>query len=261
MIREGERIKFRLLPDSKKYEAKVLASDDNIISFRPESLPVELSKGRSIVITIQSGNQFNEYYAEVKEIKGNIIDARWLWEKSRQYFRVDDAFPVEMKKIENAPLRRSRLFLGYPAEREEAEVEAPDETISPKLWKLLNDINTKLSLILEKLQFDDEGFIKAEVRHVNVSASGIKFRVDEKVDPGDTVEIKMLLPTCPPTGIITYGRVVRSKDLGNGQYEVALHFTDIEDEVRDEIIQYTLKRQRELIRRQRQKRGESGCDD
>lgn len=256
MIHEGERIEFRLLPDSKRYQAIVLKSDDERVFIRSKVLPVEVSKGRSIVITIKKGEQFYEYHAEVNEIEGDKIGARWLWEKSRQYFRVDDAFPIEIRKIENVPLRRSRIFLGYPFEREEAEVEAPDETISPKLWKLLTDINTKLSLILEKLQFDAEGFIKAEIRHVNVSASGIKFRIDEKVDVGDTVEIKMLLPTCPPTGIITYGNVVRVKEIGNGQYEVALHFTDIEDEVRDEIIQYTLKRQRELIRRQRQQRGE-----
>ncbi len=256
MLHEGEKIEFKLLPDSKTYNANVLFSDDDRVSFQSREIPVELLKGRNISITIRSGNEFNEYYAEVLEIYEDKITARWLWEKSRQYFRVDDAFPVDIKKINDIPLKRSRVFLGYPAERIEAEVEAPDETISPKLWKLLNDINTKLSLILEKLQFDEEGFLRAEVRHVNVSASGIKFKVDDKVNVGDTVEVKMLLPTCPPTGIITYGTVVRTKDLGNGQYEVALHFTDIEDEVRDEIIQYTLKRQRELIRRQRQRRGE-----
>lgn len=257
MIHNGERIEFRVLPDARRYQAVVLHCDDERISFQTREIPVEISKGRSIVITIKSGNQLNDYYIEVSEIKGDIITAKWLWEKSRQYFRVDDAFPVDLRKIEDTiPVKRSRVFLGYPAEREETEVEAPDETISPRLWKLLTDINTKLSLILEKLQFDEEGFINAEVRHVNVSASGIKFRIDEKVEVGDTVEIKMLLPTCPPTGIITYGSVVKSRDLGDGQYEVALHFTDIEDEVRDEIIQYTLKRQRELIRKQRKQRGE-----
>lgn len=257
MINNGERIEFRVLPDARRYQAVVLHCDDERISFQTREIPVEISKGRSIVITIKRGNQLNDYYIEVSEIKGDIITAKWLWEKSRQYFRVDDAFPVDLRKIEDTiPVKRSRVFLGYPAEREETEVEAPDETISPRLWKLLTDINTKLSLILEKLQFDEEGFINAEVRHVNVSASGIKFRIDEKVEVGDTVEIKMLLPTCPPTGIITYGSVVRSRDLGDGQYEVALHFTDIEDEVRDEIIQYTLKRQRELIRKQRKQRGE-----
>lgn len=257
MIHEGERIEFRLLPDSKRYQASVLYSDDEELSFQLKDLPVEVSKGRTLVIIIQRDAHINEYYAEVSEIKGDSITAKWLWEKSRQYFRVDDAFPVDIRRVEDIPpIKRSRVFLGYPAEREQAEVEAPDETISPRLWKLLTDINTKLSLILEKLQFEEEGFVKAEVRHVNVSASGIKFRLEEKVEVGDTVEIKMLLPTCPPTGIITYGNVVRAKDLGNGQYEVALHFTDIEDEVRDEIIQYTMKRQRELIRRQRKQRGD-----
>lgn len=257
MINNGERIEFRVLPDARRYQAVVLHCDDERISFQTRETPVEISEGRSIVITIKKDNQLNDYNIEVSEIKGDIITAKWLWEKSRQFFRVDDAFPVDLRKIEGTiPVKRSRVFFGYPVERNEQEVEAPDETISPRLWKLLTDINTKLSLILEKLQFDEEGFINAEVRHVNVSASGIRFRTDKKVEVGDTVEIKMLLPTCPPTGIITYGSVVRSRDLGDGKYEVALHFTDIEDEVRDEIIQYTLKRQRELIRKQRKQRGE-----
>jgi hypothetical protein len=252
----GERFEFRLVPDSKRYSATVLSSDDDTISFQAKELPVELTTGRSIVIMIRKGEEINEYYAEIRDIKGERVNAKWVWGRSRQYFRVDDAFPVDFRKVDNVLFKRSKVFLGYPAERIEPEVEAPDESISPKLWRLLTDINTKLSMILEKLQFDEEGFFKAEVRHVNVSASGIKFRTEEKVEIGQTVEIKMLLPTCPPTGIITYGSVVRSKDLGNGQYEVALHFKDIEDEVRDEIIQYTLKRQREIIRRQRQQRGE-----
>lgn len=256
MIHDGENIEFRLLSDSKRYNATVLSSNDERVSFRAEALPFKLSEGKNIVVTIRREDRFNDLYAEVSEVTGDRITAKWLWERSRQYFRVDDAFPVNIKKVKDIPAKRSRVFLGYPAEREDIEIEAPDETISPKLWKLLTDINSKLSLILEKLQFDEEGFVKAEVRHVNVSASGIRFRLDEKVDPGDTVEIKMLLPTCPPTGIITYGTVVRVKELEDGQYEVALHFTDIEDEVRDEIIQYTLKRQRELIKRQRQLRGE-----
>lgn len=254
MIREGEGIEFRILPDSKRYQAMVLYSDDETVALQTEQEPLQISKGKIIIITIKKEDHPNEYYAEPFEIKERIIKAKWLWEKSRQYFRVDDAFPVKIRKVKDTEpetARRSRIFLGYPVEREEAQVEAPDETISPKLWKLLTDISTKLSLILEKLQFDEEGFIKTAVRQVNISASGIKFRVDEKVEVGDTVEIKMLLPTCPPTGIITYGNVVRSKDIGNGQYEVALHFTNIEDEVRDEIFHYTLKRQRELIRKQR----------
>jgi c-di-GMP-binding flagellar brake protein YcgR len=55
--------------------------------------------------------------------------------------------------------------------------------------------------------------------------------------------------------VLTYGTVVRAHDLGNGHYEVALQFTDIDDTVRDEIIQYALNRQRDIIRNMREQRG------
>jgi c-di-GMP-binding flagellar brake protein YcgR len=79
----------------------------------------------------------------------------------------------------------------------------------------------------------------------------VRFAIDEKVEIGDVIEIKMLLPSYPPIGILTYGNVVRVNDAGNGQYEIALHFLDMEDEVRNEIIKYAVKRQRDIIRKQR----------
>jgi c-di-GMP-binding flagellar brake protein YcgR len=65
----------------------------------------------------------------------------------------------------------------------------------------------------------------------------------------------MLLPANPPVGILTHGKVVKMQETGNGEYDVGLSFVDIDEEVRDAIIQYTLKRQREIIRKQRQQRG------
>jgi c-di-GMP-binding flagellar brake protein YcgR len=72
--------------------------------------------------------------------------------------------------------------------------------------------------------------------------------------PGDKLEIKMLLPTGPPIGIITYGNVVRANEIGNDQYEVSLHFSDMDEEVREEIIRYAINRQREIIRKERQQK-------
>jgi c-di-GMP-binding flagellar brake protein YcgR len=81
----------------------------------------------------------------------------------------------------------------------------------------------------------------------------LKVFTPDKAEVGDKLEIKMLLPTYPPIGILAFGRVVRSEKADNNEYELALHFDDMDEDIRDEIIQYTLKRQRELIRSQRQK--------
>jgi len=182
-------------------------------------------------------------------LKQNELEQKDL--EARGYFRVDDVFPVISRKVtEASPYRKSKVFPGYSMEISYMDVS--DGTINPQLWKMLVDINTKLGLILEHLQLESEGLIKAEDMPVNISASGIRFKMKEKVDIGDVIEIKMLLPTYPPVGILTYGNIVQVNDLGNGEYEVALYFSDMDDEVKDEIIQYALKRQREILRKNKQ---------
>jgi c-di-GMP-binding flagellar brake protein YcgR len=52
--------------------------------------------------------------------------------------------------------------------------------------------------------------------------------------------------------LLLYGSVVRAEDAGEGETEIALQFTDIDDELRDEIIQYALMRQRDIIRKSRE---------
>ena len=66
------------------------------------------------------------------------------------------------------------------------------------------------------------------------------------------VEVKMLLPMIPPMGIMVYGHVVRVSQADGDGHEVAIHFSDISEEVRDEIIRYALSRQREVLRSRRQ---------
>lgn len=169
----------------------------------------------------------------------------------REYFRVNDIFPVLSRRVTgDVPGRKSKVFAGYSMEV--SDVDISDETINPQLWKILVDINTKLGLVLKKLELESEGLIKAEDIPVNISASGMRFKMKERVALGDIIEIRMLLPTYPPVGILTYGNVVEARDLGNGEYEVASRFSDLDDEVRDEIIQYTLNRQREILRKQKQ---------
>jgi len=54
-------------------------------------------------------------------------------------------------------------------------------------------------------------------------------------------------------GILVFGRVARVDKAENDEYELALHFDEMDEDIREEIIQYTLQRQREFIRSQRLK--------
>jgi hypothetical protein len=245
-LSKGETVNYSIMPEITKYSAMVVSLDENTIVLQTKDVQ-DIQKGKYIIIT---GPDF-KYYTEAVSMKGNILTLKHVWEEKRSYFRVDDAFPVEAKRMKaDIPYKKSKIFRGYDVET--PDIDQLDEAIHPQLWQILVDINAKLTSILDSLRFESEGFKKSEEKIVNLSASGIRFTMSEKVTAGDKLEIKMLLPTGPPVGVITYGNVIRVNEIGNDQYEVSLHFSDMDEEVREEIIRYAINRQREMIRKERQ---------
>ena len=245
-LSKGETVYYNIMPEITRYGATVISADDDTIVLETKDIQ-DIREGKYIIIT---GSDF-KYYTEAVNRKGNVLTLKQVWKEKRSYFRVDDVFPVEAKKIRaDVPHMKSKIFRGYDLEMPDTDL--PDETINPKLWKMLVDINTKLTTILDRLVFESEGLKEGENKVVNLSASGMRFTINEKVMPGDKLEIKMLLPTGPPIGVLAHGNVVRVNDIGNGQYEVSLHFSDVDEEVREELIRYAINRQREIIRKERQ---------
>ncbi len=102
---------------------------------------------------------------------------------------------------------------------------------------------------MERLHLESEKFAAVEHRRVNLSESGMLFTIDERVEAGDIIEIKMILPEYPPVGILTYGKVVRVNNRGDNTYDIAVHFldTDSDSKVKDGIVKYLLRRQREIL--------------
>ncbi len=99
---------------------------------------------------------------------------------------------------------------------------------------------------------EKEGMLPSEKKMVNISASGLRFTLSHSVEVGDVLEIKLLLPTYPPVAVFAYGEVKRVEALSGGKFEVAVEYLNMGEPVRNEIIQYTLSRQRETIRRSRE---------
>jgi hypothetical protein len=248
-LNPGDRICYRVVPEIFRYTATVQSVNGHILELRlHEDAPAVVNRGQYIMITEADGN--GEHYSEVTAWDGCLVQLRRLWTGKRGFFRVDDVFPVLYRLIpDNVPRQTSRFFSGFGVTQDTLEV--PDDSINPKVWRMLVDINTKLGLVLERLNLEGEGLTQAKSIPVNISASGLRLIMDHKVETGNTLELKMLLPIYPPVGVLTYGYVVRVEELDRGQYATSLNFIDLIDEVRDVIIQYTLKRQRELVRRER----------
>ncbi|MBI5634131.1 MAG: PilZ domain-containing protein [Nitrospirae bacterium] len=245
----GEQIFFRIAKEEARYSATIVsANDTNIVIRANGDMPLKALKGDQLIISCPD----SDFYTEILNRDNTMFSVKRLWCDRREFFRVDDVFPVDCRKIKDAgAAKRPKLVAGFGSDT--GTFELPEDAVHPKLWNMLVDINTKLGMILERMDLQAEGFAQIENRRVNLSATGLKVTTREKAEVGDNLEIKMLLPTYPPIGILAFGRVVRVHKTDNDEYELALHFDDMDEDIRDEIIQYTLKRQRELIRSQREK--------
>jgi hypothetical protein len=254
MLNPGEQVHYRFMQETDIHNARVISiKDDTLTLCISNDAPANFPEGLHVMVS----NENLDFYTEACSREGTTLQLKMIWSEKREYFRVDDIFPLIIKKVcSTSACRTSRVFSGFS--QDVPSMDLPDESIHPQLWKILVDITIKLSLVLERLLLESEGLIKAENKEVNVSAAGMRYTTEEKIEVGDVIEVKLLLPTYPTVGILTYGDVMRVLDLGNGEYEIGLRFTDMDDEVRDELIQYTLKRQRELIRKQRGQRGNNG---
>ncbi|MBF0608534.1 MAG: PilZ domain-containing protein [Candidatus Magnetobacterium sp. LHC-1] len=253
-LKVGDNIICKYQPKYEQYKAEVLSvKDEDIVVRQLELVPVSVFKGQNVFFMVGGSG----YFAEIVNVEDNKIYMKSVGAEERDSFRVEDVMPVIVKKVDgDAHIKRAKVIseVGVDMSRLRKYVgDVADDTVSPAVWKMLVDINAKLGVILDMLTFGREGLMNAEEVQVNISASGMSLNVNERYSVRDCVEVKMLLPTSPPVGVIVYGVVVRVRDLKTiANSEIAITFIDMEEDVRDELLQYTLKRQREILRRQRE---------
>ncbi|RMG74076.1 MAG: PilZ domain-containing protein [Nitrospirae bacterium] len=250
MIVTGDKVIVSLVEEKKTLEGEVSSFDSErgLCEIKTGADSVEDFNNKAVVI----------YYADkmltarVIEARGGEIRVEISGEERRSFFRVDDAFPIKIKKVKDKPL--ASRFLTYYAPSKLGSVST--EYYEDALMRTMQEINRKLDYLINTLILKEEGLLFEDVRPVNISASGMRLMLEEEAEVGDVVELKMVLPSTPPIALLTYGEVVRvQKREENGKilYETALRFTEMSEDIRDEIIQYTLKREREIIKNRKLK--------
>lgn len=246
-LREGDDVLIRTEDGYMSLHGRVEGFEGPGYVIRPEEKVPGL-EGRNLLIVHASGS----ISVRVEEIRPEgVLFLLPSGEERRAFFRVDDVIPVRVKRADSNSPSGSARFISPPLSIEGLEPISEDVKEGPML-NLLKEINTKLDFLINNLMMKNEGLSYDERLPVNLSATGMRFDFDEEVRVGDIMEVKMVLPTYPPVAILTYGEVVRVREVEKGGrtvYETALKFTEMTEEVREEIIQYTLKRQREVIKR------------
>ncbi|HBH62320.1 MAG TPA: hypothetical protein DDX85_11415 [Nitrospiraceae bacterium] len=184
--------------------------------------------------------------------------------EQRSFFRIDDiisvvANPVHVDRDKAEAFRKqivsSKAFslIETPGMSQlDSEDTLLENHKNTGLYPMMAEIQTKLDFIINHLMLDKEGLLRSEKKVVNISASGIRFTIEHPVKVNEIMEIKLLLPTYPPVAVFAYGEVKRVKDLGDNKHEVSLEYLNMDESVRNEIIQYTLSHQRETIRKSKE---------
>ena len=186
-------------------------------------------------------------------------------DERRSHFRIDDvisvvANPVHIDKEKSqefaktvASSRAFSLMENQNVDMVDDESVLPKDPDNIKLFDMMNEVKAKLDFIINQFMLEKEGLNKPEKKFVNISASGIRFTVDYAVKEGEIIDIKLLLPTYPPVAVFAYGEVQRAVPLDDGKYDIALEYLNMSESVKNEIIQYAFARQRESIRRVKNK--------
>ena len=125
--------------------------------------------------------------------------------------------------------------------------EETEESLDPRLIGLLADMNRKLDRILASLDTDLDGQ-RQTIMAVNISGSGLRLTVSERIRAKQLLAMRITLPLSPTAVVVFIGEVTRVRDKGSGQFEIALKYLTIDEMDRDQIVRYTFKRLRESVR-------------
>jgi hypothetical protein len=184
-------------------------------------------------------------------------------EERRRFFRIDDEVnlmyklidekaAVEPSYISDHILNNCSLSAAIDmVSQESALLLNRLERSQPEVADYLRLLDNKIDLLVQALMMQGGEFTQKNTRNANLSATGLAFESEEKLETGAYIEIRMMLVSCMAV-IVTYGKVVYCKlnKASDGQfpYVVGVDYINMKDQDRELLIKHVVKRQLQQIR-------------
>jgi len=270
-VHKGQIVDFEVecVGKSPKYMARIENINDTTLSIIivEDDFSIKDSAGgiKGFIQGKKKGLPFSLYVEAESITDSGVMLLKHI--PARTHLRVDTFIPFKYQKItaqEFQSRRKQQLNSGtidsdghlLALQRYGKEESDSTSPVSAEIIAELYSINKKLDFIIKALGKPEEKNIAGNDRiEVNISGAGVKFKCPEDFQPGDFLEIAMVLPISSGSSIEFIGEVVRCACVSQGIHEqkekineVAVKYAAINEDDREFIIRYVFKRQRELLR-------------
>lgn len=184
----------------------------------------------------------------------------------REYFRVDDAVRLHIRKVAVEELGQLLERLEHSIDgnftimsslaaisAEMAVSMRRIENREPDIAAYLKALDRKIEVLGRAFIANESDLVAEHAHPVNLSAGGMGMLVNEQYLAGDVVELKMLLfPSF--TGVLTYGTVIDCEPLesempGDYSHRMRIEFTHMREQDRDVLIRHVLRCQGNELRK------------
>lgn len=184
----------------------------------------------------------------------------------RRFFRIEDTVNLFYKRVDKNTvtalshvsddvLSNCSLAAALDAMSQEARIIGSRlEKNEPELFEYLKILDSKIHLVAQAVMMQGNEFGEHDSRNVSISASGLAFEVDEALQPGEFLEIRMMLTSCMAV-IIAYGKVIhckRNEAGGDFPFYVGVDYINMKDDDRELLIKHVVKKQMQQIRESKQ---------
>ncbi len=188
-------------------------------------------------------------------------------EDRREFFRIDDSIQVSYRAIDTdelPPLLEMLERGGNGSFTIMTRMQAISQHLAASLHRIeqrdpdvadyLKALDEKITLLGQSLLARESEMMEQPPRRVNLSAGGLALDSVEKLEVGCQVEIKLLLLPSH-TGVLAYGEVVGVVETAEDPdypYRLRINFSHIRDLDRDALIRHILRRQGQMLRKERE---------
>jgi hypothetical protein len=163
----------------------------------------------------------------------------------REYSRVDAVIPIEVRVV--PPPERQNMKCFIAGESVLPDYQVPNDVNDPVLAEWLKMLNAKLDALITIASTRNEKTPRISQKKVNISGGGLSFDSPDKYRIGDMLEIKMILPVTMSSTLYVYGEVVDVRQREDF-FQTAVKFMTIDDDIREQIVQFVFKAQRDILR-------------